>query len=215
MGQYYKALLIDGHGERQSLGSHTYSNGSKLLEHSYIGNLFVNAVMNRIYYEPQRVAWIGDYSKDWNEKGFDLGGGFVKNKKDFQKYYNACWSSKVGVDEKPCFCVKFSEPFYCEDFLRDDYYLINHTMHEYISFKDHVARNAWEEEWEGKTYLSCLHPLPLLTAVGNNQGGGDYYSNHVGYYDIGSWAFDLLSIRLEPPQGDDWLCRKLTFAKNI
>ena len=62
MGQYYVPTLISQDGTIHSLYSHFYDNGLKLMEHSYIGNDFVNAVCTQIWHKPTVVAWIGDYS---------------------------------------------------------------------------------------------------------------------------------------------------------
>lgn len=48
MGQYYMPTLISQDGTIHSLYSHFYGNGLKLMEHSYIGNDFVNAVCTQI-----------------------------------------------------------------------------------------------------------------------------------------------------------------------
>ena len=45
---------------------------------------------------------------------------------------------------------------------------------------------------------SDTHPLPLLTAIGNEGNGGDYKSN-VHINDVGSWANDVISVEDEAP----------------
>ncbi len=60
MGQYYMPTLIAEDGSIRTLYSHAYDNGLKLMEHSYIGNDFVNAASTLIWQNPCRVAWIGD-----------------------------------------------------------------------------------------------------------------------------------------------------------
>ena len=46
-----------------------------------------------------------------------------------------------------------------------------------------------------------LHPLSLLTAVGNGRGGGDYPENRVDYYMVGAWAGNTLEITDKVPDG--------------
>ena len=43
----------------------------------------------------------------------------------------------------------------------------------------------------------CVHPLPLLTCIGNDLGGGDYrYPTKDSTTDlVGTWAFDKISIQ--------------------
>lgn len=63
MGQYYKAVLLanDASSITAYFTSWDYGNGSKLMEHSWIGNEFVEAV-ERALTAPTRVAWAGDYA---------------------------------------------------------------------------------------------------------------------------------------------------------
>lgn len=48
----------------------------------------------------------------------------------------------------------------------------------------YVAENKDKEGW-------CINPLPLLTSIGNGQGGGDYRGDSP---DVGSWAFDKIYV---------------------
>jgi len=77
MGQYYKPMIL---GEkdiaefiRMWLDCFHYGNGSKLMEHSYIGNKFVSAFEYLLSPEGMfymsRVVWAGDYAD--NEPGTD------------------------------------------------------------------------------------------------------------------------------------------------
>jgi hypothetical protein len=59
-------------------------------------------------------------------------------------------------------------------------YIINHTKKQYVD------KNKTE-----------IHPLPLLTAEGNGNGGGDYYG--VDEYLVGVWARDVISVNNEIP----------------
>ena len=45
-----------------------------------------------------------------------------------------------------------------------------------------------------------IHPLSLLTAVGNGKGGGDYFGD-VGIDDVGAWAGNKLMITHNKPEG--------------
>ena len=68
MGQYYIPTLINANGVINTLNSHRYNNGLKLMERSYIGNKFVNAVCTLLWKNPTRLAWIGDYSDGEEDK---------------------------------------------------------------------------------------------------------------------------------------------------
>ena len=63
-------------------------------------------------------------------------------------------------------------------------YLVNHSKQWYVDLNKYKANNDYSG-W-------IIHPLPLLVAVGNGQGGGDYYG--INSYLVGDWAFDEISI---------------------
>jgi hypothetical protein len=72
MGQYYLALILgekDSHSTeiiRQAIHPHTFDNGAKLMEHSYVGNSFMEAVecllMPNAPFFKSRLVWAGDYA---------------------------------------------------------------------------------------------------------------------------------------------------------
>ena len=68
MGQYFQPSIIklneDGSlKEVTAWGySHDYNNGLKLMEHSYIGNNFVNTIENLLFENPCNLVWAGDYA---------------------------------------------------------------------------------------------------------------------------------------------------------
>ena len=72
MGQYYKPTSID---KMESLFSHDYGNMSKLMEHSYIDNDFVNIAEYMLSPEgdwyKHSFVWAGDYA-DEEESGNNL-----------------------------------------------------------------------------------------------------------------------------------------------
>jgi hypothetical protein len=75
-------------------------------------------------------------------------------------------------------------------FLLDNKFLINHDLKTYIDCNEYYKTNA-EDGW-------CLHPLSLLTAIGNGLGLGDY--NGIHCQDVGIWADNLLEIADTPPE---------------
>lgn len=199
MGQYYMPTLITADGNICTLYSHDYDNGLKLMEHSYVGNNFVNTVLTMIWQNPTRLAWIGDYSDD-------IQGDIYEGKlthEDFMRYYEAAWGE--GRDDlrvKP-----EGRSIVTLDSKRR--YLINHTQKTYIDIGEYIAANRWTEKggWIKRrydpsyTYDMCINPLPLLTACGNGRGGGDYHSNYPNYDKVGSWAFDLIECAGKRPVG--------------
>lgn len=198
MGQYYMPTLIAEDGSVRTLYSHAYDNGLKLMEHSYIGNDFVNATSTLIWQNPCRVAWIGDYSD--SEDG-DLYESKLPHE-EFMRYYTAVWGENrsaflVQPESKGILTMKSNRK-----------YLVNHTRRAYIHMGEYIETNKWTESGlfvrghyaPSVTYDMCIHPLPLLTACGNDRGCGDYHEGHPGYEMVGSWAFDLIEITGKCPK---------------
>lgn len=173
MGQYYRIYAENDEGAKVFI-SYDYKNGAKLMEHSYFGNDFVRAICSTILNNPHRVWWVGDYAGE--EGDFAEGSEYV--------YHNA-WNA----EEKEIPIIKEAKDFYFEA----EWYLINHTKKGYIDLRECRVKNT--DKWD-----FSIHPLPLLTAVGNGRGGGDYrgYENEAF---VGSYAGDSLEISAEIPEG--------------
>lgn len=170
MGQYYKPYIKRG-DEEFILYSWDYGSGLKLMEHSWIGNQFVNAVYTLIENEPAKVGWIGDYSDD---VGVDEG------------LYKKVW----GTDNN---CTKV-EP---KDFFKSPNgehigrgYLLNNTKYEYIDLAKYYDLAKFSFKYSDGEDWWCVNPLPLLTAIGNGQGGGDYYEDYPNFNMVGYWYLD-------------------------
>lgn len=180
MGQYYRPLVIYPDEKMVTLHSFDFDNMQKLMEHSWIGNNFVNAVYTLIHNNPCRVAWFGDYTKEeaeeFNKK--------LHEGESISKFYNSVWGNRVI---KPTSPSEFKE-YNLEIFLDIDTkgtYLINHTQKIYLDIGEYIAANkftAGKNQW-----VWCINPLPLLTACANG-AGGSYYG--INMKDVGTWAFD-------------------------
>ena len=134
MGQYYHPLLIGDDGKSLSANAHEFGNGIKLMEHSWIGNDFVNAVLSFLHENPMRVAWIGDYATDIS-KPFEFGNGFINSFEEFKPYYDMVWGKDeiqyIAHDTKP----------YELDFDHKNCFLVNETKGIYIDFEKYIAAN--------------------------------------------------------------------------
>lgn len=193
MGQYYRAVLIDGMDIVKVISSHDIdSNFSKLTEHSWIGNTFVNAALAMVKDRPHRIAWMGDYAKNFDGEG----DAYEKklSQEVFEQYFDAAWSDEADkhrVQEKAL-------PRGYKELLThatSGLYLLNHTRKEYIDFGRYISDNTVRTgDWDGW----CVNPLPLLTACGNGRGGGDYY-DQTARSNVGTWAFDLIECRDSVP----------------
>lgn len=130
----------------EHVSSYDYGNGAKLMEHSYIGNNFVEAVEfllinngdDKGRWADSRIVWAGDYA-DLEENG--------KNIYD-----------KIAEDNGLQFLVEAVPSKYS--------YLVNWDKKEYVD-KRKCPYFGDNNDWQ-------IHPLPLLTCEGNGRGGGDY-----------------------------------------
>lgn len=180
MGQYYKPVNLDS---KQWLDSHKFGSGLKLMEHSYIGNGFVEGVevlMTKFgpWYK-DRLIWAGDYA--------DPEFGSKEN------LYELC---KEEDETTPYQVDKIKEDNKID--LKKYRYVVNHTLKEYVDKNKMVAfnidkNNPKDEGWK-------IHPLSLLTAEGNGLGGGDYGDNNPDINLVGKWARHSISIEEEVPK---------------
>ena len=178
MGQYYTPVLKDKNNKFKAFYSHDYDNGLKLMEHSYVRNNFVNAVCNQLFKEPHNVCWLGDYA----EIEEIMQTGWFDTEEEASAHYNNVWGDDCG---NVCF-IKPTDENQQFDW-NGDYYLINHTKKVFLEIP-----KPKQGEW-------IVHPLPLLTAISNGRGGGDYRDINVER--TGEWWGDLIEISDEIPQG--------------
>lgn len=201
MGQYYKPFIESKDGELIS-----YDNPSmlKLTEHSYYGNEVVLGMYEVLYNNPVHVAWVGDYATD-----YDFNDPSCKFDKDLVlKAYKQTWEYNSDTEEylygdkelpsvdTNSYIKKDNDKWTVTD---DRYYgifdeyklLVNHTKKEFINLHKYFYNNKKYYNYEGPYF----NPLPILTAVGNGFGGGDYhYSNSVNKEMVGYWFYDVISV---------------------
>lgn len=194
MGQYYYPTILREKGHRfysQQFYSHDYDrNGLKLMEHSYVGNSFTETVLAQLFNNPGRLAWIGDYHEEGDiARLHDNDSAYVKLDELFRRHYKKFHYEKNWHTGEVK--TNYSHPEMVNE--RKGRFILNHDKKQFIDmvwYEEHAPRDAW----------GCMiHPLPLLTAVGNGRGGGDYW----GIYedDIGSWAGDLIETQNAQPNG--------------
>lgn len=188
--------IIDTDGITKTIYSHDFDNGLKLMEHSWIGNEFVNAIYSCILDNPLRVAWIGDYSDefdDLNPESYHLG----MTLEDFKVYYDAVWGDKSTRIPKSSFSPA---DISLVDAKTKKHYLINRDLGIFLDMGKYIKRATVTK---GNMKGWCINPLPLLTACGNNRGGGDFYPGRAkaGYEHVGIWAFHKLEYSKTKPVG--------------
>lgn len=117
MGQYFKPVIIDKKDSKKvvaSLHSHDLCCGAKLMEHSYVGNRFVNTFTTLINdedgkYKGYPMVWCGDYAKEVDGKSnyYDIARDNdtdedVKNLKVNEYRYFINKTKKEFVDIEDC-----------------------------------------------------------------------------------------------------------------
>lgn len=166
MGQYYHAGVKE---LKECVNGHDYMNGVKLMEHSWIGNNYVNVIEKLIApngkWFGQSLTWGGDYAEedDVNPETYDL----VKIKPNETDYH----------------------------YFR---FLINETKKSFVDLDKVPATNKWIDPDTKEKYNYRIHPLPLLTCNSNGRGGGDFYGDDANDL-VGSWAGDVITVSDEQP----------------
>ena len=166
MGQYYSPVIYNEEDNTfKNYCCYDYGNGAKLMEHSYIGNNFAETVLKQLYKAPRRLAWVGDYAEVDDIK-HQLTEAFI----------NA--SFKRNLRRKPKVINRWESSF--------PMVYVNYSKKEYINIKKYVLNNG-ADNWG-----LIIHPIPLLTAIGNGKGGGDYRGINDNL--IGRWACDIIGV---------------------
>ena len=178
MGQYYMPILGDQYGlncqvfDRSVNDEFTFA---KLMEHAWWCSDFVNSFASLLHNQLGRVCWVGDYATEHDDFHFKI------NSAIHTPTYKEVWSKKV----RPRSIAHI-------DFSLDHKFLVNFDTHEFINLEEYKEDSVSKD--------GCvIHPLPLLTAVGNDRGSGDFHDWNVGYEHVGMWAWQLLSITDSPP----------------
>lgn len=167
MGQYYRPTNIT---KGESIYPHDYGNGLKLMEHSYIGNNFVNTVEQLLLtdWSGDEIVWAGDYADE------ETGG---------ENLYTMYRENTVKPEE--------------EEERKMYRYIVSLTSKEYVDMEVVIASEE-NVAWVHKGEKIRIHPLPLLLADGNGRGGGDYHSSF-NSENVGRWAKERIVLADEVP----------------
>ena len=185
MGQYYSLIIKRKDQEACELSNSDFKsgfNGLKLTEHSWIGNEWMDAMTYLIYQCPSNVLHYGDYAES-------------DDFEDLAPEAKAVWEKSRG-DKFPVFNIRdlyknLGDPDEIK-FPYEGKYLCNHDQMCYIDMSEYMENNKDRDGW-------VLHPLALLTAVGNGYGGGDYRGPN--QEDLKTWVWDEVSIEDTIPEG--------------
>lgn len=196
MGQYYQAYLKHCDTGKEKIFN-TYIDGeyvgSKLMEHSWIGNHWVDSISCCLFKRKGQLAWVGDYAE---------ASDFPKEHQDLITRVLSAWEDDEDAD--------FPQDIPQIKHLRsveinwNDKAFVNHTKKEYFLMYDYINNCTDGQNW-------CPHPVSLLTAIGNGAGGGDYYGEN--NKDIGCWALDIVEVLPDNEIPDGYTKRNFYFKE--
>lgn len=174
MGQYYKPVIRNlKTNTTKTIDSLNYGEGIKLMEHCYFDCNTVKIIANELINAQCCLAWIGDYAEyeDVAQK---------MNREKFKKIM------KIRFNED--YEIKNGDIVFNWD---RELYLVNDIKQQYIDLKQYQKLYP-VKDW-------CINPIPLLTAVGNGKGSGDYDGNVLNLDKVGLWAFDTIRLTEQKP----------------
>lgn len=209
MGQYFVPVVISDRENpkiNMHFYSHVYGSGLKLMEHSYVGNGFVQAVELVLALDgAQRVVWAGDYAdpEPGTRDGVPLPNLYLMSHDEDVQF------AKAVLVRTPALFTGIYAPaptnpdpehdrMLRECILIDPPFEIDDAVHRYVlNIDKQLYVDKLKAPPAGYNDLR-IHPMPLLTAEGNGRGGGDYRADTSV---IGSWARDRISIAEQVPEG--------------
>ena len=198
MGQYYKGVILKN-DKKTIVGyvyAHDYNCGLKLTEHSYIDNPVVNVVLNYLKENGGgRVVWAGDYAdaepvKIPKEQAKEMWRNMVANNQ-IESSFAEFWAKNPNVFKRNERGEYDGDNLYTKAEKKPK--LTSSANDTAIRFLINTDKMQFVDLWD----VPCVngqrvHPLPLLTAEGNGQGGGDYYGLSMNL--VGTWARDNITV---------------------
>lgn len=142
----------------------TPSRRPKLREHAFFGDSYVESICSMLY-NGGRICWIGDHVSDDD----------IVKVIDNLSYKDIWENESLTLPDT--------------NFRSEGKFLVNHSKREYLDLTEYVEACRCLTD---NVYI--FHPLPLLTALGNGKGLGDYPEIGIDYEYIGKWAWDIISV---------------------
>ncbi len=183
MGQYYTLANMD---KKEVLTIEGKFIGGKLIEIAQT-EAYSRAILNQIAgaWKGDTVFLVGDYA--------DLSETNVTYFRALRK-----WTDKLHiVGSLYCYAM---ENFTTVDGCTEDMgyrFIYNHARKEYIDIL-HCPKYCDGTDWR-QGYVA---PLPLLIAMGNGRGGGDYY-NYENDKLVGTWCDSIASVEITTEPKDE------------
>lgn len=182
MGQYYLGCVKHNDNDIKVFDNYVDEEyeGLKLMEHSYCSNDYVGNVVKDLFYNKGQVCWVGDYYDENDYAQINC-----KDKEIVKAVGEAVWGEGTKIERYPCTKKKVR---YLNNCL-----LVNHTKKQYLEFNEYFEQNKYLESYEGNEWISCIHPLPLLTCTASHSGGSYHGKNQDK---CGIWFNDMLEVML-------------------
>lgn len=187
MGQYFKIVNVD---KKLYISPWDLDNGAKLMEWTYHGNAMTVSLMNLMANEwnGDRVYVVGDYAEADNpeescykaikalEEEFGLRNGDVKS---IYEYADANFSNISPLVDREDHGLR---------------YIYNHKTKQFVDIEKCPIEEAWYSKEREEVIVFKIAPLPLLIAMGNDRGGGDFHDGNIGFEHVGSWCDSVQEI---------------------
>ena len=199
MGQYYEIINVD---KKQYFYPHDWDNGMKLMEFSYIGNNMVHKLIRLLQNEwhGDHVYVVGDYASDaakadpapvwldaYRNGMCQLHIDLTNDPTDLQSYADNHFTKIMPSEKDKQVPESLDEMGYR--------FIYNHGTQEYIDLAACPIEWPWYDKDTGEAGVTKVCPLTLLLAMGNGEGGGDYYGKN-GKDLVGSWCKTVTQIEI-------------------
>lgn len=199
MGQYYRIINVD---KKQAIHPFDFGNSQKLTEWSYDLNKMVLTLMNLLggEWKGDRVYVVGDYADTSDpEEAWCATLDAALEELECESLYKLAHEITHIVPES----IK-------REFEHDDgpipviigctvdngyRYIYNHATRQFIDMTKCPIEWIWFDNEAGKARATRFAPLPLLLAMGNGRGSGDY-RNASNEHLVGSWCATSASIEV-------------------
>ena len=207
MGQYYIGVNLT---KKEFLYPLDFRTGLKLMESSYVGNKFTDALAWLVEndWHGDRVALVGDYA--WEDFTSEMG-------QEAYEKLQTCDSDPFLLKQDPearnagtRFSTYGPHP---NEWNRAEIagatreivaptlrFVYNETKGVYLDRREAPVAWSYVDEADKSLHFVRIDPLAMYLAIGNGLGGGDYH-NRPGYDFVGSWAFDVVGATDIEPEG--------------
>ena len=199
MGQYYKIINVD---KKQTIYPFDYGNGLKLMEWSYDRNDIVLVLLNQLgnEWKGDRVYVVGDYAGTENpDESWCAALDSAQKELECESLYEISDEFTRVVPGQITSCCKHGKgptPIIIGSTEDNGYrYIYNHATRQVIDLKKCPIEWTWFDDETKKVFATRIAPLPLLLAMGNGRGCGDYRQAE-NMKLVGSWCGTSASIEV-------------------